>query len=99
MKVWTQRSFPTLLRTTAQGAIISVARFVAAIVAVFTPLLLASGPGMMYGILTALAFVGCAWAWIVFRTRDQHDEFADEAESEDPVDSAIAGTRTAAAEK
>lgn len=99
MKVWTQRSFPTLLRTTAQGAIISVARFVAAIVAVFTPLLLASGPGMMYGILTALAFVGCAWAWIVFRTRDQHDEFADEAESEDLVESAIVGTRTAAAEK
>ena len=33
MKVWTQESFPTLLRTTAQGAIISVARVIAAVLA------------------------------------------------------------------
>lgn len=89
MKVWAQRSFPTLLRTTAQGAIISVARFVAAIVASITPVLLASGPSVMYGILAALALVGCTWAWIVFRTRDQHDEFADEAESEHLIDATV----------
>jgi inositol transporter-like SP family MFS transporter len=89
MKVWAQRSFPTLLRTTAQGAIISVARFAAAIVAGFTPVLLDSGPSVMYGILAALALVGCGWAWIVFRTRDQHDEFADEAESEDTHAAAV----------
>ncbi|MFJ4175340.1 MFS transporter [Microbacterium sp. NPDC089696] len=78
MKVWTQRSFPTLLRTTAQGAIISVARFVAALVAGITPVVLAAGPSILYGVLAALSLVGCAWAWIVFRTRDRHDEFAAE---------------------
>ena len=62
MKVWSQRSFPTLLRTTAQGVIISVARFVAALVASITPVVLSAGPGILYGILAALAFVGCAWA-------------------------------------
>lgn len=33
MKVWAQKSFPTLLRATAQGIIIAVARFFAALVA------------------------------------------------------------------
>ncbi|WP_193596608.1 MFS transporter [Microbacterium sp. YJN-G] len=92
MKVWTQRSFPTLLRTTAQGAVISVARFVAAIVAVITPTLLSAGPSVLYGILAALAFTGCAWAWLVFRTRDEHDEFAQVAPGEGIVAPLVAET-------
>lgn len=83
MKVWAQKSFPTLLRTTAQGAIISVARFVAALFAGVTPVLLSAGPSALYGILAALAMVGCAWAWIVFRTRDSIDEFARDSDSEE----------------
>lgn len=75
MKVWTQQSFPTLLRTTAQGVIISVARFAAAGLASVTPLLLLVGPSVMYGVLAALALVGVAWAWVVFRKRDAHSEF------------------------
>ena len=75
MKVWAQKSFPTLLRTTVQGIIIAVARFFAALVASITPVLLSAGPSILYGILAALALVGCAWAWVVFRTRDAHDEF------------------------
>lgn len=79
MKVWTQQSFPTLLRTTAQGMVISVARFAAAALASVTPLLLTLGPSVMYGILAALALVGVAWAWVVFRKRDSHSEFRTEA--------------------
>lgn len=82
MKIWTQTSFPTLLRTTAQGTIIAVARFAAAGLAGVTPLLLALGPSAFYGILAALSFVGLLWAWIVFRTRDRHSEFDVEADIE-----------------
>ncbi|QHC61072.1 MFS transporter [Rathayibacter sp. VKM Ac-2760] len=75
MKVWAQQSFPTLLRTTAQGVIIAVARFAAAGLASVTPLLLAVGPSVMYGVLAALALVGVSWAWVVFRRRDAASEF------------------------
>lgn len=75
MKVWTQESFPTLLRTTAQGVILSVARFAAAALASVTPLLLQVGPGLMYGILSAVSLVGVVWAGVVFRTRDRDNVF------------------------
>ncbi|NQX10343.1 MFS transporter [Microbacteriaceae bacterium VKM Ac-2855] len=75
MKVWAQQSFPTLLRTTAQGVIIAVARFAAAGLASVTPLLLVVGPSVMYGVLAALALVGVSWAWLVFRRRDSASEF------------------------
>lgn len=75
MKVWTQESFPTLLRTTAQGAIIFVARVVAALAATVTPLLLRAGPGVAYAALAAIAFVGYAFAIWGFhnKTRNEFD--------------------------
>ncbi|TAP45853.1 MFS transporter [Arthrobacter sp. S39] len=97
MKVWTQRSFPTLLRTTAQGVIISVARFAAAAVASITPLLLQAGPSIMYGILTALSLVGVTWAWVVFRTRDRHSEFKAEAQTDRLADAPASGQSSVAA--
>lgn len=76
MKIWTQSSFPTLLRTTAQGSIIGVARLAAALFAVVTPTLLqAVGVRVVWGILSLLCAVGGLWAWSVFRTRDRHSEF------------------------
>lgn len=75
MKVWTQEQFPTLLRTSAQGIIIAVARFLAAAFATVTPLMVAAGVGVLYGTLFALGAVGVAAAWSVFRTRDSHNEF------------------------
>ena len=81
MKIWTQSSFPTLLRTTAQGTIIGVARLVAALFAVVTPLLLESvGVRVVWGVLSLLCAVGAVWAAAVFRTRDRHSEFDTEAE-------------------
>jgi len=69
MKVWTQESFPTLLRSTAQGAIISIGRFTAAGLAAITPLLLQSGVTAFYLLLTAFNVGGLGIAWAVFRRR------------------------------
>ena len=68
MKVWSQESFPTLLRATAQGTIIAIARLVAAGVAVITPLLLARAQ-LMYGALAVVVAVGYLVAWLTFRNR------------------------------
>lgn len=66
MKVWTQESFPTLLRTTAQGTILAVARFAAALLATVTPLLISSGPKILFAGLGAVVTVGVTIAWLVF---------------------------------
>jgi len=79
MKIWTQEQFPTLLRTTAQGGIIAVARLLAAILAAFTPSIAAVGPSLLYGLLAFFATIGLVTAWVVFRTRDRHSEFDTEA--------------------
>ena len=75
MKVWTQESFPTLLRSTAQGAIISIARLAAALLAAVTPLLLAMGTAAFYFSLAAAELVGIATAWVVFRRRRGISQF------------------------
>ena len=67
MKVWTQESFPTLLRTTAQGTIIMVARVLAAALATFTPLMIDSAPRMLYAMLGVISLAGLAAAWLGFR--------------------------------
>jgi len=80
MKIWTQEQFPTLLRTTAQGAIIAVARLFAAILAAFTPSIAgAGGPSLLYALLALFAAIGVVTAYAVFKTRDQHNEFDTEA--------------------
>ncbi len=67
MKVWTQESFPTLLRTTAQGAIITIARVFAAGLAMYTPQMMDSDPVALYLLLAGISFIGLAAAWIGFR--------------------------------
>ncbi|MDO4243088.1 MAG: MFS transporter [Actinomyces sp.] len=84
MKVWTQESFPTLLRTTAQGSIIFVARLVAALTAAVTPALLALNPRIAYLILAGIAIVGYAFAIWGFRGA-QRNEFALEGHAEADV--------------
>lgn len=79
MKIWTQESFPTLLRASVQGAIIAVARVVAAIVALLTPALLGA-PQVMYGVLAALVAIGMGIGWAGFH-RPRRSLF--EVESED----------------
>jgi MFS transporter, SP family, inositol transporter len=86
MKVWAQESFPTLIRTTAQGTILAAARFVAAILASFTPMLLTSGPSAMYLFLAGVTAAGMTVAWFGFRKRDRHNEFDVEDELEPEFD-------------
>lgn len=80
LKVWTQESFPTLLRSTAQGNIISVARVLAAVLALVTPRLAAAGPQGLFLILTVVIAVGMAAAIFAFR-KGSRNEFAVEGET------------------
>jgi inositol transporter-like SP family MFS transporter len=82
LKVWTQESFPTLLRSTAQGTIISVARVLAAVLGLVTPRLAAAGPRGLFLVLTVLIAIGMAAAIFAFR-RGTRNEFDIEAEEVD----------------
>lgn len=75
MKVWTQESFPTLLRTTAQGSIVAVARFLAAALATVTPLAINAGPRVLYAGLAVVCAIGLAFAYWGFKdqTRNEFD--------------------------
>ena len=79
LKVWTQESFPTLLRSTAQGTIIAVARVLAAVLALITPRLAAAGPQGLFLILTVLIAIGMAAAIFAFR-KGSRNEFAVEGD-------------------
>ncbi len=82
MKVWTQEQFPALLRSTAQGTIIAVARLLAAILATVTPVLMLLSANVFYLFLAIVIAAGCGIAWSVFRTRDQRPQFGDELEAD-----------------
>ncbi|MBY0689406.1 MFS transporter [Microbacterium marinilacus] len=66
MKIWTQESFPTLLRSSAQGAIIAIARFGSAGLALVTPVVLANGPRALFGLLAGACLVAVVLAFVVF---------------------------------
>ncbi|WP_218938070.1 MFS transporter [Actinomyces culturomici] len=79
MKVWTQESFPTMLRSTAQGTILAVARVIAAAFATVTPALLtANARGVFLGLAVVVA-IGFAIGGLYFRGSTRN-EFALEAE-------------------
>jgi inositol transporter-like SP family MFS transporter len=67
MKVWTQESFPTLLRATAQGSIVGTARVCAGVAGLFTASLVALSPVGAYAGLFALVCVGYCFAIWGFR--------------------------------
>jgi len=75
MKVWSQESFPTMLRSSAQGAIIAFARVVAAVLALVTPALLDAGARTLYIVLASVVGVGLAIGWWGFH-KNQRNEFA-----------------------
>lgn len=77
-KVWTQQSFPALLRNTAQGAVFAVARTAITIFATLGPLLLAVDINLVFGIMVAGGVIAGGTAWAVFRTWDRHDAFREE---------------------
>lgn len=67
MKVWTQESFPTMLRSTAQGTVYAVARFATAAFNVVTPALLLLNPSAVYVAVSVVAAAGFLIGWIGFR--------------------------------
>lgn len=77
MKVWAQESFPALLRSTAQGFIVAIARFAAAIVGSFTASLIAFSPSGAYVGLACFVAIGFAFAIWGFHGK-QHSEFDEE---------------------
>ncbi|MDN8598947.1 MFS transporter [Citrobacter sp. S2-9] len=79
MKVWAQESFPTMLRATAQGVIVGVARLTCGLLALVTPVLLSAGPMVLYCLLTTIVVVGMVIGWLCFHGK-QRNEFNDEAE-------------------
>ena len=82
LKVWSQESFPSLLRCTAQGTIISVARVLAAVLALVTPRLAAAGPQGLFLVLTVLITIGMGAAILAFRkgSRNEFDIEGEEVE-------------------
>lgn len=56
-KVWSQELVPTEVRSSAQGVMIAFTRVVAAILALFTPLILDSGPQVLFFFLAGTSLV------------------------------------------
>lgn len=79
MKVWSQESFPTMLRSTAQGVIVAVARLSCGLLAFVTPLLLDGGPVVLYSILASIIALGMLIGWICFH-KQRRNEFSSESE-------------------
>jgi inositol transporter-like SP family MFS transporter len=103
MKVWTQESFPTLLRSSAQGTIIAVARVVAALLAFVTPALVAVSAQGLYWCLAVVVAIGLLVAWFAFRRGrsnqfDHEQELDPDARTEAPASVATAAPASVATE-
>ena len=70
-KIWSQELFPTLLRSSAQGATTFFTRVLAAVVALWTPLLIEVGPTLLFGFLTACVIFTTAIGWFWIRRMPQ----------------------------
>ncbi|GAA4873985.1 MFS transporter [Saccharopolyspora cebuensis] len=73
-KVWTQEKFPTLLRSTAQGTTIALARVLAAVVALWTPLLVEIGPEFLFASLAVLVAISMGFGYAIDRMRGRRAE-------------------------
>ena len=88
MKVWTQESFPTMLRSTAQGGIVAFARVAAALLATVTPALLQANLRGTYIALGVLAGVGYLVGGMVFRGSNRNEIRAERHEQSTMASSA-----------
>lgn len=66
-KIWSQELFPTLLRTTAQGATTFFTRVLAALAALVTPLLMGEGPRTLFTVLTLAVAATTLLGWFAIR--------------------------------
>ncbi|HCC2434717.1 TPA: MFS transporter [Klebsiella pneumoniae] len=79
MKVWAQESFPTMLRSTAQGLIVGIARLTCGILAFVTPALLKASPQLVFALLSTIVAVGMIIGWLCFH-KGRRNEFNSEGE-------------------
>ncbi|PPG03048.1 MFS transporter [Pseudoclavibacter sp. RFBI5] len=91
MKIWTQESFPTLLRSSAQGAIIAIARFGSSALVLVTPVVLATGPGALFGFLAGSCLVAVVLAFVVFAR--QRTTVIDQEEAEAAAEQSASAER------
>jgi inositol transporter-like SP family MFS transporter len=82
LKVWALESFPTLLRSSAQGIIFAVGRVAAAGLAFFTPAIAAQSFQGLYSGLTIIVAIGLLAAWLTF-SRMKRTQFT--VEQNDPI--------------
>ena len=80
-KIWSQELFPTLLRSSAQGATTFFTRVLAAVVALWTPLLIEVGPPVLFGFLTVCVAFTTALGWFWIRRMPHGQEVEDALES------------------
>ena len=80
-KIWSQELFPTLLRSSAQGATTFFTRVLAAVVALWTPLLIEVGPPVLFGFLTVCVTFTTVLGWFWIRRMPHGQEVEDALES------------------
>jgi len=73
-----------MLRSTAQGLIVAIARLLCGILAFVTPVLLDAGPAALYTILAVIVAIGLVTGWLCFHGK-QRNEFKSESEVADPA--------------
>lgn len=78
LKIWCQEAFPTLLRATAQGAVVGVARVVAAMAAAVTPALMSTAPRATYVGLLGVVAAGLLAGLLVGRSVQRHNHLRDD---------------------
>jgi inositol transporter-like SP family MFS transporter len=89
-KIWSQELFPTLLRSSAQGATTFFTRLVAAVVALWTPLLIQVGPSLLFGFLTVCVTFTTALGWFWIRRMPHGQDVEEALESGTPPHEAFA---------
>ena len=66
-KIWSQELFPTLLRSTAQGATTFFTRMLAAVAALGTPYLIQAGPATLFAALALAVTFTSVLGWCYLR--------------------------------
>lgn len=66
-RVWTNESFPTLLRSTGQGVVFTVGRIMVAIASAIAPAVIAVSPDLFFIGLAVAAGLGILIGWLGFR--------------------------------
>ncbi|VXB52894.1 Putative inositol transport protein [Arthrobacter sp. 9V] len=90
-RVWGNESFPTMLRSTAQGFVFTFGRLTAAATAAVIPAVIAFSPGLIYTVSAIAALLGVVVGWIGFRG----GRIANEFQHEQKPDSEYASRTTA----